>query len=143
MNAEDQEAMRALDVRLGRMHRDLDTRPGFEDRLAARIAEMERVHAAAPGSAALARLESLHQRERHAADRQARLESVVVAVVGLGTGLAVWRFAPLVARLGERYAETAEASPVWFAAAAVLAVGAALWAALRRMGLDPGLPLGT
>ena len=29
MNVEDQETMRALDTRLGRMHRTLDTMPGF------------------------------------------------------------------------------------------------------------------
>jgi hypothetical protein len=142
MNAQDPEAMRALDARLGRLHQGLDTRPGFEDRLAARVAAMKIDQAAALSPAALARLERVHERERREADRQARLDSAVIAAAGLGAAVAVWRFAPLIARLLETYASAAQVAPALFAAGSLLAAGVVLWAALRKLGFAPGSLLG-
>ena len=137
MNTEDAKAMRALDARLGRLHRKLDTSEGFEDRLAARIADMRRAHAAPLAAEALAGLERVHERERHEADRQARLEWTVIAAAGLGATLAVWRFAPLIAGLLEGYANTVQVAPTLFATSTLAAAGVALWAALRSLGFEP------
>ena len=137
MNPEDPEAMRMLDARLGRLHRKLDTSPGFEDRLAARIAATGVSRPASPAAEALARLERVHERERREAGRQARVESVVMTIAALGAVLAAWRFAPLLARLIEAYASTAEVAPTLFAAGTLAVTGAALWALLRRSGVEP------
>jgi hypothetical protein len=137
MNPEDPEAMRMLDARLGRLHRNLDTSPGFEGRLAARIAAIGVSRPAPPTAEALARLERVHERERREAGRQARMESVVMAIAALGAVLAAWRFAPLLARVIEAYATTAEVAPTLFAAGTLAVAGAALWALLRRSGVEP------
>jgi hypothetical protein len=142
MNTEDPQAMRALDTRLSRLHRNLDTSEGFEDRLAARIADTRRAHAAPLAAEALAGLERVHERERHEADRQARLEWAVIAVAGLGATLAVWRFAPLIAGLLESYANTVQVAPALFATSTLAAAGVTLWAVLRRMGFEPRSLLG-
>jgi hypothetical protein len=137
MNAEDPEAMRALEARLGRLHRTLDTSPGFEDRLAARIAALDLARTAPLAAEALAGLERVHDRERREADRQARMESAVIGIAALGAALAVWRFAPLISRLVESYANMAQVAPALFAAGTLAAAGTALWAVLRRMGIEP------
>ena len=137
MNAEDPETMRALDTRLGRMHHTLDTSPGFEDRLADRIAALRPTRAMPPTSEALAGLERVHERERREADRQARVESTVAGVATLGAALAAWRFAPLIVRLFETYAGTVQVEPSLLAGGTLVAAGAALWAVLRRFGIEP------
>lgn len=142
MNAEDPEAMRALDARLGRLHRDLDARPGFEHRLAARIAEVDKTRGASLAPEALAVLERVHERERREADRQARLESTVIAMAGLGAALAAWRFSPSILRLLDTYANTAQVEPILFAAASLASVGIVLWAVLRSLGFEPRSLLG-
>lgn len=137
MNVEDPETMRALDTRLGRMHRTLDTMPGFEDRLAERIAALRITRAAAPTAEARAELERMHERERRAADRQARVESAVMTIATLGAALALWRFAPVIVRLFEAYADTVPMEPALLAGGTLFVTGAALWAALRQLGIEP------
>lgn len=137
MNVEDQETMRALDTRLGRMHRTLDTMPGFENRLADRIAALQITRATPPAAAVRAELELVHERERREADRQARVESAVVTIATLGAALAAWRFAPVIVRLFDAYADTAQMEPALLAGGTLVVAGAALWAALRQLGIEP------
>jgi hypothetical protein len=137
MNVEDPETMRALDTRLGRMHRTLDTMPGFEDRLADRIAALRITRAATPTAEARAELARMHERERRAADRQARVESAVMTIAALGAALAVWRFAPVIVRLFETHAVTVPMEPALLAGGTLVVSGAALWAALRQLGIEP------
>lgn len=137
MNVEDPETMRALETRLGRMHRTLDTMPGFEDRLADRIAALQITRAAPPTAEARVELERVHARERREADRQARVESVVMTIAALGAALAVWRFAPVIMRLFETYADTVQMEPALLAGGTLVVAGAALWAALRQLGIEP------
>jgi hypothetical protein len=137
MNVEDPETMRALDTRLGRMHRTLDTMPGFEDRLADRIAALQVTRATPPAAAARAELERVHARERREADRQARVESAVVTIATLGAALAAWRFAPVIVRLFDAYADTVQMEPALLAGGTLVVAGAALWAALRKLGIEP------
>jgi hypothetical protein len=137
MNAEDPETMRALDTRLGRMHRTLDTMPGFEDRLADRIAALRITRAALPTAEARAELERVHERERREADRQARVETAVMTIATLGAALAVWRFAPVIVRLFETYADTVQIEPALLAGGTLVVAGAALWALLRQLRIEP------
>lgn len=131
MNAEDTEAMQALDNRLRKMLSSLDTAPGFEERLQARVAAV----AGQPSEGLRARLEREHERARAAADRAAWADALAIAIAGLGGLLAVWRFAPA---LAHAYAATLDASgPAAIGFATLAAAGAALWAILRRFDIDP------
>ncbi|MBS1200333.1 MAG: hypothetical protein H6R27_1011 [Proteobacteria bacterium] len=136
MNTEDIEAMQALDNRLRKMFAGLDAAPGFEERLRARIATL----AAQPPAEIRDRLEREHDRARAAAARAARLDGLAVAIAGVGGLLAVWRFAPDLARFYEASVETAGPSVVAFGTLGVAAV--ALWAVLRRFDVDPRTLIG-
>jgi len=135
MNAEDDEAMRALDERLRKLYGGLDTRPGFEERLHARIAGLEASSAQPVTAAARERVEREHVRERAAVDRAARIDSLAVAIGGIGSALALWRFAPQVADWYASSVETLDPMLVGFGSLAITA--AALWALLRRFDVDP------
>lgn len=135
MNAEDDEAMRALDARLGRLYGNLDTSPGFEDRLQARIAALAAARARPLAAEARERLEREHAMERAAVDRAARVDSIAVAIGGLGSALGLWRFAPEISRW---YAATVEQmDPVLVAFGGMAVIGAAAWALLRRFDVNP------
>lgn len=131
MNAEDTDAMQALDNRLRKMFVGLDAAPGFEDRLQARIATL----AASPSLELRERLQREHDRARAVADRAARVEALAIGIAGVGGLLAVWRFAPEVANL---YAASVEIlGPAAIGVATLAAAGAALWAVLRQFDVDP------
>jgi len=132
MSTEDPEAMRALDARLKKLYGNLDTSPGFEDRLQARIAALA---AARPAAADRSRLEREHERALAAARSAARVDSIAVGSAGLGGALALGRFAP---ELSAWYASSVEALDplvVGFGSLAVTVV--ALWALLNRLDVDP------
>lgn len=131
MNAEDTEAMQALDTRLRNLFSSLDADPGFGDRLQARLAAL----AERPTEDLRARLEREHDRARAAADRAARLDGLAIGIAGLGGLLALWRFAPELERLYSAAVEPAGPTAIGFVTLA--AVGAALWAVLRQSGIDP------
>jgi hypothetical protein len=131
MNAEDTEAMQALDNRLRKIFAGLDAASGFEQRLQARIATL----ATQPPAEALARLEQEHDRARAAADRAARVEGLAIAIAGVGSLVAVWRFAPGLARLYAASVETL--GPATIGVATLAVAGAALWAVLRQFDVDP------
>jgi hypothetical protein len=131
MNAEDTEAMQALDTRLRNLFSSLDADPGFEDRLQARLAAL----AERPTEELRARLEREHDRARAAADRAARLDAFAIGIAGVGGLLAVWRFAP---QLDHLYAASVQAAgPTAIGFVTLAAVGVALWAVLRESGVDP------
>lgn len=131
MNAEDTDAMQALDNRLRKMFVGLDTAPGFEDRLQARIATL----AASPSQELREQLQREHDRARAVADRAARVEALAIGIAGLGGLLAVWRFAPAMANLYATSVETL--GPAAIGAATLAVAGAALWAVLRQFDVDP------
>jgi hypothetical protein len=130
MNAEDTEAMQALDNRLRKMFAGLDADAGFEQRLQARVTTL----AARSPAEALARIEREHDRARTAADRAARVDALAIAIGGIGSLVAVWRLAPSIAHLYSTSLETA--SPALISVATLAASGAALWALLRQCDVD-------
>lgn len=131
MNAEDTEAMQALDNRLRKIFAGLDAAPGFEQRLQARITTL----ATQPPAEALARLEQEHDRARAAADRAARVDGLAIAIGGIGSLVAVWRLAPSIAHL---YSTSLEAAgPAMISIATLAVAGAALWFVLRQFDVDP------
>lgn len=131
MNAEDAEAMQALDHRLRKIFSGLDAAPGFEQRLQARIATL----AARPSEDELAQLERQHDLARAAADRAARVDGLAIAIGGVGSLVAVWRFAPGLTRLYAASVETL--GPAMIAVATLAVAGVALWAVLRQFDVDP------
>lgn len=135
MNLEETEAMRSLDTRLRKLHADLDAQPGFEARLAARIA-MQRAKQTRPLPAdAVRRIEREHERARAQADRDARAEGLLLAIAGLGGALAAWQLAPMLGRL---LATATQGTDPMTVAYGVLPVAAALvWTVLRRFDVDP------
>jgi len=130
MSTEDPEAMRALDARLRRLYGSLDTRPGFEQRLQARIAELAR-----PTAADRSRLEREHERALAAARSAARIDSIAVGIAGLGGALALWRFAPQLSAWYAASVETLDPLVIGFGSLAVTAV--ALWALLAHFHIKP------
>ena len=124
------DAMQALDSRLRKMFSGLDAAPGFDARLQARLAEL----AAQPEAALRARLEREYAAARAAALRTARLEGATIGVAGLGALLMVWRLGPDLAQLYS--ASVQAAGPVTAGFVVLAASGAALWAILRRFGVD-------
>jgi hypothetical protein len=135
MNAEDSEAMRALDDRLRKLFSALDARPGFEDRLQARVAALAAAQHAVPVAELRRRLELEHERARAAAGRAARLDAVAVAVVGLGSVVGIWRFAPELERIVQ--ATVTGTGSLAVAAGTLAVTGVALWALLRHFHVDP------
>ena len=131
MNTEETDAMRSLDSQLARLCAGLDTRPGFEDRLQARIAGLSAQHTAPTREW----LECEHERARAAALRAARIDSLAVAIGGLGSVAAVWRFAPELMRGYEAVAGQVGPVAIGFGTLAVAMV--ALWGLLRRFDVDP------
>lgn len=132
MSTEDAEAMHALDARLRTLCGNLDTRPGFEDRLQARIAELA---AARPTAADRSQLEREHERALAAARSAARIDAVAVGIGGLGGALALWRFAPQVAAWYATSVETLGPTIIGFGSLAITAV--AFWGLLKRFDVSP------
>lgn len=133
MNTEETDAMRSLDLRLARLCAGLDARPGFEDRLQARIAGLSAQRTAS--AATRERVEREHERARAAAGLAARVDSLAVAIGGLGSVAAVWRFAPELMRGYEAVAAQVGPVAIGFGTLAVATV--ALWGLLRRFDVDP------
>jgi hypothetical protein len=132
MSTEDPEAMRALDARLKRLYGSLDTRPGFEDRLQARIAELA---AARPTAADRSRIELEHEHALAAARSAARIDAIAVGIGGLGGALALWRFAPQLSAWYATSIETLDPLLVGFGSLAVTLLG--LWVLLDRFHIRP------
>jgi hypothetical protein len=117
-----------LDARMRRLFEGVDTSPGFEARVLARVAALE--------SDAAAALRSLAERRRALEQRWLRRESWMNAVTAAGIGGAgiavVWRNGPSVVRWVEDNSSIAsDPSLLMGFALAVLALG--LWPALRSL----------
>ena len=135
MNSGDADTMKALDTRLARLHAGLDARPGFEGRLAARIASLEAQRTAPIPADVRLRLERVHERELAQVARAARVEGLAVALAGLGASIAAWQFGPDLARLTS--AASVGLDPAVVALGTLAVAGAALWALLRWFQVDP------
>jgi hypothetical protein len=117
-----------LDTRMRRLFEGVDTSPGFEARVLARVASLE--------SDAAAALRSLAERRRALEHRWLRRESWMNAVTAAGIGAAgiavVWRNGPSVVRWVEDSSSLVSDPPLLMGfALAVLALG--LWPALRSL----------
>jgi hypothetical protein len=135
MNAEDPETMRVLDERLRTLYRGLDTSPGFDGRLQARIAGLTAARSARATPADRGRLEQDHERALAAANRAARIDAIALGLGGLGSAMALWEFAPQLSAWYATSVETLDPLLVGFGSLAVTAV--ALWGLLRRFDVDP------
>jgi hypothetical protein len=134
MNGEEIEAMRALDARLRKVLSGLDVAEDFEARLQARLSAEAVTRRGLDVAAIRARLEREHERRRAAADRAALVDGAAIAVAGMGGLVAAWRFAPELARLYAAVEQVAGPTVIGFATLA--AMGAVLWALLRRFDVD-------
>lgn len=117
-----------LAARMRRAFADVDTGPGFEARVAARIASLH----AEPADVLRERIE----RRRMRADARLRREAWMNAATVAGTGAAaiavVWRHGPAVARwTGEALELASEPGSLMYLALATLALG--LWPVLRGL----------
>ena len=135
MNAEDTEAMRSLDTRLRRLHAGLDARPGFEDRLTARVADLRAQRLQPLPAEVVRRIEREYEQARARVDRDAKIEGLLLAAAGLGGALAVWQIAPGLARL--LATATQGTGPAAIAFGALPLAVALMWAVLRRFDIDP------
>jgi hypothetical protein len=135
MNTEDPETMRALDDRLRKLCGGLDARPGFDDRLQARIAELSAVRSAQSTAADRSRIEAQHERALAVARSAARVDAIAVGIAGLGGALALWRFAPQLSAWYAASVGTLDPMFLGFGSLAVTTV--ALWTLLRRFDVDP------
>jgi len=117
-----------LDTRMRRLFEGVDTSPGFEARVLARVASLE--------SDAAAALRNLAERRRALEQRWLRRESWMNAITAAGIGAAgiavVWRNGPSVVRWVEDSSSlVSDPSLLMGFALAVLALG--LWPALRSL----------
>ena len=120
--------MSDLDTRMRRLFEGVDTSPGFEARVLARVASLE--------SDAAAALRNLAERRRALEQRWLRRESWMNAITAAGIGAAgiavVWRNGPSVVRWVEDSSSlVSDPSLLMGFALAVLALG--LWPALRSL----------
>ena len=120
--------MNDLDTRMRRLFEGVDTAPGFEERVLARVASLE--------SDAAVALRSLAERRRALEQRWLRRESWMNAVTAAGIGAAgiavVWHNGPSVVRWVEESSSlVSDPSLLMGFALAVLALG--LWPALRSL----------
>ena len=116
-----------LDERMRRHFAGIDTAPGFEARLAARIAG-----ATAPDLAALrARAARRRQRESDALRREAWMESAIAAALGFAAIALVWYHGPAVSQ-GVELAFDAVREPAVLTSLTVAALGVAAWLPLQR-----------
>lgn len=115
-----------LDAGLRRIFAAIDTAPGFESRIAARIAARENV----PAPLLLARAETRRRRETGRLRREAWLNGVTAAGAGAAAIAVVWRHGPAVARWTETAISSAADSGL-LAGIAFATLGLGLWPALR------------
>lgn len=120
--------MSDLDARLRRAFAEVDTRPGFEARVAARIASLD----AEPAEVLRERVERSRVRAAGRLRREAWMNAATVAGVGAAGIALVWRHGPAVARGTAAALEVASAPGALLGLAmATLALG--LWPVLRGL----------
>lgn len=115
-----------FDARLRRAFAGVDTAPGFEARVAARVAAL-RVE---PADVLRARAESGRLREARRVRRETWLNAVTAAGAGVAAIAVVWRHEPAVARWTESQLAAAS-DPAVLMGIALSALALGLWPALR------------
>jgi hypothetical protein len=123
-----QEDMTALEGRLRRLMSGLDARPGFEERLRARIAS-----AAPPRAELRARLEARRLAVRRRLRREAWTNGVTAIGVVAAMAALLWRIAPAMGRFAGSALTSADPLTIGSATLAVLAL--VLWPVLRSAGV--------
>lgn len=118
----------ALEARLRRLMSGLDARPGFEQRLRARIASE-----ALPHADLRAQLEARRLLVRHRLRREALMNGVTAAGVIAALALLLWRITPAIERIAGSAVTAADPLTIGSATLAVLAL--ALWPVLRSAGV--------
>ena len=127
--------MNRLDDRLSELFVRLDTRPGFEQRVEARIASLSAARADSPQAGRKSLLQRQLERAREAARRDAWLDGLVLAAGGVGAMLATWIFAPRLASLAAGMTAQGDVAAAGFAWLAVVAL--AMWLLLKGSGIEP------
>jgi hypothetical protein len=118
----------ALDARLRRLFAGVDTAPGFEARLAARIEALPGL----PGDVLRVRIELQRETVRRRLRREAWLNAATAAGVGAALVALVWREGPVVTRWVEAgIAATSDPGAYLGVAFAALAFG--LWIPLGKL----------
>jgi len=116
MNSDDDR----LDARLRGLFGTLDARPGFEARVAARIALHDRV-------------ERRHQFEHRRLAREAWSQGLMISGVGLAAGALVWQHAGDISQWAQSGGLTAALDPAQLSALSTTVLLVALWPWLRRL----------
>jgi len=117
-----------LDARMRRAFADLDTGPGFEARVAARIASLH----AEPADVLRERTESRRARAAARLRREAWMNAASVVGVGAAALAVIWRHGPAVARwTGEALEAASAPGALMVLTLAALALG--LWPVLRGL----------
>lgn len=118
----------ALDGRLRRLMSGLDARPGFEERLRARIAS-----AALPRADLRAQLEARRLAVRRRLRREVWMNGITAAGVVAAIATLLWRLTPAI----ERFAGSAWASadPLTVSCTTLAVLAAVLWPVLRSAGV--------
>lgn len=118
----------ALDGRLRRLLSGLDTRPGFEERLRARIAST-----ALPRADLRAQLEARRLAVRRRLRREVWMNGITAAGVIAAVAALFWRVEPAIGRFTQSTLTSVDPLIVGFVTLAVLAL--ALWPVLRSAGV--------
>jgi len=117
-----------LDARMRRAFADLDTGPGFEARVAARVASLH----AEPADVLRERIERRRARAAARLRREAWMNAASVVGVGAAAFAVIWRHGPAVARwTGEALELASTPGALMYLALATLALG--LWPVLRGL----------
>jgi hypothetical protein len=120
--------MSDFDARMRRVFADVDTGPGFEVRVAARIASLH----TEPAEVLRERIEHGRMRAAGRLRREAWMNMVTVTGTGAAAIALVWRHGPAVARwTGEALEVAAQPAALMSLAIATLALG--LWPVLRGL----------
>lgn len=122
----DEPLLPELDARLRRLHAGLDTRAGFEARLAARIAALPQ----APRADLRAQFERRREREARGLRREAWMNGLTVAGVGVAALALYSHYIPDIARLAA--APLSDSVLNWLVSGTVAVLVAVVWPLLNR-----------
>ncbi len=121
-----------LERRLRQLHAGLDARPGFEQRVMARVAAL-RAAQGAPRADLRAQFERRRERARRALRREAWLQGATLAGIGIAAAAVAWEFAP--ALVAHAAAASGGLQPASLAGVTLLGLAAAVGWLLRRNGI--------
>jgi len=125
----------ALDARLRGLIGRLDARPGFEERVMARVAALA-AHAGADPADLRAQFERRRELARRRLARDAWTHGFTIAGIGIAAAALVWRFAPEIRRWALATDADAVIDPLRLGGYCAVVLLLVLWPILRRL---PGL----